>query len=171
MASHERVSSSNPPKTRNNERAETSVPVGTREPKSPPGDPNSQLPGTADTKTWPPSPAPTTTLDTPRKPKNPGRLRAPTSTTRNRRTAGLEGPGTNQAHAVQVLGRESLGASHERGRTGQQPAVRSYSGGSGIRTHGNRGPTAFQEPRIRPLCHPSRLKRGLTRARATRHPP
>ena len=30
------------------------------------------------------------------------------------------------------------------------------SGGSGIRTHGDRSPTAFQEPRIRPLCHPSR---------------
>ncbi len=28
-------------------------------------------------------------------------------------------------------------------------------GGSGIRTHGGSRPTAFQEPRIRPLCHPS----------------
>ncbi len=28
-------------------------------------------------------------------------------------------------------------------------------GGSGIRTHGSRSPKAFQELRIRPLCHPS----------------
>jgi hypothetical protein len=30
------------------------------------------------------------------------------------------------------------------------------SGGSGIRTHGGLHLTAFQEPRICPLCHPSR---------------
>jgi hypothetical protein len=37
-----------------------------------------------------------------------------------------------------------------------QPA----SGGSGIRTHGGLHLTAFQEPRICPLCHPSRSRSG-----------
>ncbi len=43
-------------------------------------------------------------------------------------------------------------------RTGKpikQLAAAHNSGGSGIRTHGDSRLTAFQEPRIRPLCHPS----------------
>jgi hypothetical protein len=34
------------------------------------------------------------------------------------------------------------------------------SGGSGIRTHGGLHLTAFQEPRICPLCHPSQPRSG-----------
>lgn len=35
-----------------------------------------------------------------------------------------------------------------------------WSGGSGIRTHGGLHLTAFQEPRICPLCHPSGRSNG-----------
>ncbi len=41
-------------------------------------------------------------------------------------------------------------------------------GGSGIRTHGDSRLTAFQEPRIRPLCHPSeRVRLALTAVNRT----
>ena len=51
----------------------------------------------------------------------------------------------------------------ERGESGAQVQTQKVpltSGGSGIRTHGGLHLTAFQEPRICPLCHPSERLSG-----------
>ena len=46
-------------------------------------------------------------------------------------------------------------ATGDSGSVGQKQELGLTSGGSGIRTHGGLHLTAFQEPRICPLCHPS----------------
>ena len=64
------------------------------------------------------------------------------------------GVGTQLFHYGQIMANQEF-CSNCRGK--KLPLT---SGGSGIRTHGGLNLTAFQEPRICPLCHPSERQSG-----------